>query len=156
MVTGIYHDKQRLIEPLGMIYGSKIYLVAREKAKGDSIYNYLLHKFTDLKITDKIFDKGNFDLQEYSKQSFGVYHGEILDVKLLFSQELAKEASSFNFHPTQKGKFNQDGTYTVTFKASGDKEIIWHVFRWGEGCKIISPKSLDKEYKQYLKNCLKN
>jgi len=58
VVTGIYHDKKRTIEPLGMIYGEKIYLVAREKAKGDGIYNYLLHKFQDLKLTDKFFDKG--------------------------------------------------------------------------------------------------
>lgn len=156
MVTGIYHDKQRLIEPLGMIYGSKIYLIAREKAKGDGIYNYLLHKFSNITLTDKIFDKENFDLQEYSKQSFGVYHGEILDVKLQFSKELAQEASNFNFHPTQKGGFNEDGTYTVGFKASGNKEIIWHVFRWGEGCKILAPKSLEQEYKQYLKDCLKD
>lgn len=155
-VTGIYHDKKREIEPLGMIYGAKIYLVAREKSKGDWIYNYLLHKFSDLKLTEKSFDKGDFNLQEYSKQSFGVYHGEILNVKLLFSKELAQEAENFNFHPTQKGKFNEDGTYTVTFKASGNKEIIWHVFRWGAGCKIIAPKSLQNEYKQYLKDCLNN
>ena len=155
-VTGIYHGKQREIEPLGMIYGSKIYLIAREKAKGDDIYNYLLHKFSDLKLTEKTFDKGDFNLQEYAKESFGVYHGEILNVKLLFSKELAQEASNFNFHPTQRGKFNDDGTYTVTFKASGDKEIIWHVFRWGEGCKILAPKSLQNEYKKYLQDCLKD
>ena len=95
-------------------------------------------------------------MQEYSKQSFGVYHGEILNVKLLFSKELAQEAENFNFHPTQKGKFNEDGTYTVTFRASGNKEIIWHVFRWGVGCQIIAPKSLQNEYKQYLKDCLNN
>lgn len=156
VVTGIYHDKRREIEPLGMIYGEKIYLIAREKAKGDGIYNYLLHKFTNLKLTEKTFDKGDFNLQEYSKESFGVYHGEILNVKLLFSKELAQEAGSFNFHPTQRGKLNNDGTYSVTFKASGSKEIIWHVFRWGQGCKIIAPKSLQQEYKQYLKDCLKN
>lgn len=155
-VSGIYHDKQREIEPLGMIYGSKIYLIAREKAKGNEIYNYLLHKFSDLKLTEKTFDKGDFNLQEYAKESFGVYHGEILNVKLLFSKELAQEASSFNFHPTQRGKYNDDGTYTVTFKASGNKEIIWHVFRWGEGCKILAPKSLQNEYKQYLQDCLKD
>ncbi len=155
-VTGIYHNKKREIEPLGMIYGEKIYLIAREKAKGDEIYNYLLHKFSDLKLSEKTFDKGDFNLHEYAKESFGVYHGEILNVKLLFSKELAQEANNFNFHPTQKGKFNEDGTYTVTFRASGDKEIIWHVFRWGEGCKILSPKSLQKEYKQYLQNCLNN
>ena len=156
VVTGVYHDKKREIEPLGMIYGEKIYLIAREKAKGEGIYNYLLHNFNDLKLTEKNFDKGDFNLQEYSKESFGVYHGEILNVKLLFSKELAKEAANFNFHPTQKGKYNNDGTYTVTFKASGNKEIIWHVFRWGKGCKILAPKSLEQEYKQYLNDCLNN
>ena len=156
MVTGIYHDKERLIEPLGMIYGEKIYLIAKEKAKGDGIYNYLLHKFENLKLTDKIFDKDDFNLQEYTNLSFGVYHGEILEVELLFSKDLAKEASQFNFHPTQSGNWNDDGTYTVNFKASGSKEIIWHVFRWGAGCKIIAPESLKEEYIKYLKENLGN
>lgn len=156
MVTGIYHDKERLIEPLGMIYGEKIYLVAKEKAKGDGIYNYLLHKFENLQLTDELFDKGDFDLQKYTNLSFGVYHGDILNVKLLFCPELAEEASKFNFHPTQSGKWNDDGTYLVNFKASGSREIIWHVFKWGAGCKILSPLSLKKEYKQYLQENLKN
>lgn len=154
IVKGIYHDKKRFIEPLGLIYGDKIYLIAREKAKGDDIYNYLLHKFSNLELSDETFDRKDFNLQEYSKQSFGVYHGEILNVKLLFSKELAKEASNYNFHPTQKGKFNNDGTYELSFKASGNKEIIWHVFKWGEDCKILAPKSLRIEYKKYLEGCL--
>ena len=156
MVEGIYHNKKRLIEPLGMIYGDKIYLIAREKAKGNEIYNYLLHKFENLKLTDKVFDKGDFNLQEYTNLSFGVYHGEILNVQLSFSPELAQDALQYNFHPTQKIKQKKDGSLTVSFKASGDKEIIWHVFKWGAGCKILAPKSLKEEYKQYLEDCLKN
>ena len=156
VVEGIYHDKKRYIEPLGMIYGEKIYLVAREKAKGDGIYNYLLHKFENLKLTDKVFDRQDFNLQEYTNLSFGVYHGEILDVKLSFSPELAEEASQYNFHPTQKIKKEKDGSLTVTFKASGNKEIMWHVFKWGAGCKIIAPKSLKEDYKKYLHACLDN
>ena len=156
MVIGIYHDKERLIEPLGMIYGEKIYLIAKEKSKGNGIYNYLLHKFENLELTDKAFDKGDFNLQEYTNLSFGVYHGEILEEELMFSQDLAQEASEFNFHPTQSGKWNADGTYTVYFKASGSKEIIWHVFRWGAGCKIIAPKSLQAEYKKHLGENLRN
>lgn len=156
MVSGIYHDKERLIEPLGLIYGEKIYLVAKEKAKGDDIYTFLLHKFKDLKLTEKTFDKKDFNLQEYTNLSFGVYHGEILDVELLFSKELAADASKYNFHPTQKGKFNKDGTYTLKFKASGSKEIMWHVFKWGEGCKIKKPVSLNKQYKEYLSKVLDN
>ena len=156
VVKGIYHNKKRTIEPLGMIYGEKIYLIAREKAKGNGIYTYLLHMFQDLKLTDKKFDKGDFNLQEYTNQSFGVYHGEILNVKLSFNPDLAQEASRFNFHPTQKGKFEKDGSYILTFRASGSKEIIWHIFKWGAGCKILAPKSLKREYKKYLEENLKN
>lgn len=156
MVEGVYHNKIRIIEPLGMIYGEKIYLIAKEKAKGDGIYNYLLHKFEDLVLTDKTFDKGDFNLQKYTNLSFGVYHGEILKVKLLFNKELAYEASCYNFHPSQKGKFNKDGTYSLSFNASGSKEIIWHVFKWGSGCRIISPKVLKDEYKKYLEENLSN
>ncbi len=156
MVSATYHNKERLLEPLGLIYGEKIYLIAREKAKGDGIYNYLLHKFENMQLTDKVFDKGEFNLQEYTNQSFGVYHGEILDVRLLFSPDLAEDASRYNFHPSQSGKFNDDGTYLLKFKASGSKEIIWHIFRWGAGCKILAPKSLKTEYKNYLEDNLKN
>lgn len=156
MVQGIYHEKERLLEPLGLIYGEKIYLVAREKAKGTDIYTYLLHKFSELNLTDKTFEKGDFNLQEYTNQSFGVYHGEVLDVELLFSKELAQEASKYNFHPTQNGKMNSDGSYTLKFKASGSKEIIWHVFRWGAGCQIIAPASLRDEYKKHLEESLSN
>lgn len=156
IVEGIYHNKKRILEPLGLIYGEKIYLIAREKAKGKDIYNYLLHKFDNLTLTDKTFDKKDFNLQEYSKQSFGVYHGEILDVKLSFSKELASDALNYNFHPTQKIKQEKDETVTVKFKASGDKEIMWHIFRWGDGCKIIAPKKLQTQYKKYLQDCLKN
>ena len=155
IITGIYHGKERTLEPLGMIYGEKIYLVAREKKKGEDIYNYLLHKFENLKLTEKTFDKGDFNLQEYSNQSFGVYHGEILNVKLRFTPEIMPEAIKYNFHPTQKVKVEKDGSLTVTFKASGEKEIIWHVFKWGKDCKILEPKSLKNEYKKYLEEVLK-
>lgn len=156
VVTGIYHGKNRVIEPLGMVYGAKIYLAAREKAKGDGIYTYLLHKFEDLKLIDEVFDKGDFNLQEYTNRSFGVYQGEILDVELVFTQNAADDASKYNFHPTQTGKFNDDGTYSVKFKAGGDREIMWHVFKWGASCKIVKPETLRNEYKRYLEEVLQS
>ena len=156
MVEGIYHGKNRELEPLGLIYGEKIYLVAKEKSKGKEIYNYLLHKFDGLKLTEKTFDKGDFNLQEYTNKSFGVYHGEILDVKLSFSKDVAEDAMKYNFHPTQKTTLEKNGTVTVEFKASGDKEIIWHVFKWGKDCKILAPNTLQNKYKKYLEENLKN
>ena len=95
-------------------------------------------------------------MQECTNLSFGVYHGEVLNVELLFDKEFSQEASQYNFHPTQVGKFNDDGSYTLKFKASGSKEIIWHVFKWGAGCKIVKPATLNKQYKEYLTKVLNN
>ena len=153
-VKCIYHEKERQLEPLGMIYGEKIYLLAREKAKGNEIYTYLLHKLDKIEITKNSFERGDFDLKEYSKRSFGVYFGEQLNVKLRFDKEIAQDVMSYNFHPSQKTILGEDGTVTVKFKASGDKEIMWHIFKWGDKVEILSPNSLKKQYKQILKAVL--
>jgi len=150
IITGIYHERERKLKPLGVIYGEKTYLVAKEDAKGDGIYNYILHKLKNLKITDEKFNKGDFNLEEHSKRSFGVYHGEIMDVKLLFSANVAEDIICYNFHPTQKITPQKDGTVLVNFQASGPLEIIWHLFKWGKDVKILSPEKLKETYRKYI------
>lgn len=151
IVTGTYHDKKRYIEPLGLIYGEKIYLIAREKAKGNDIYTYLLNKFSDLEVTMTNFDRQDFNLDEFSKRSFSAYFGKILNVKLKFDKEIAQDVINYNFHPTQKFEQQKDGSVIVKFKASGDKSIMWHVFKWGNKVEILAPKELRKEYMDNLK-----
>lgn len=145
--------REKVLSPYGIIYGSNVYLVGVE---GDykSPYVYLLHRFSDVEITYDTFDKGDFDIKAFANKSFGVYQNEIMKVELLFSKEVADDVLHFNFHPTQKVKENEDGTVTVKFKASGPYEIIWHVFKWGEFVKIVSPKSLRKDYIELLEKCL--
>ena len=151
VVTGTYHNKQRKLKPLGLIYGEKTYLVAKEDEKGDGVYNFILHKLKDVRITNEYFDNGNFNLEEYSKQSFVVFHGEVLDVKLLFSPTVAEDILCYNFHPTQTVTKQPDGSVLVNFQASGELEIIWHLFKWGGNVKILTPERLKETYRNYIK-----
>lgn len=149
-----YNGRKAVLSPYGLIYGEKVYLIAVEEEKGQTPFTYLLHKFDNIKLITEKFDKGDFDLDTYSKKSFGIYQGECYNVKLLFNQQVAQEVLNYNFHPTQKIKMNSDETVTVQFKASGDYEIIWHLFRWGDNVKIISPKSLKDKYIEYLEKTI--
>ena len=149
-----YHDKIRILEPLGLIYGEKVHLIAREEEKGESEFNYVLHKLKNIQITHEEFDSKGFNLQEYSKASFGVYFGEIYDVKLKFIPEVAEDVMNYNFHPTQKINLQDDGSLIVTFKASGDKHIMWNLFKWGNAVDILAPLELNKKYREYLEEII--
>ena len=52
-------------------------------------------------------------------------------------------------------KQNEDGTVTVKFKASGEYEILWHLFRWGDCVKILAPVSLKNKYIAMLEDVVK-
>ena len=153
-VRGKYNGKDKVLAPYGIIYGSNVYLIGVE---GDwtNPYVYSLHKLSDIKLTNETFDKGDFDIREYANTSFGVYHNEVMKVELLFSPEVAGDVLNFSFHPTQKVKQNDDGSVTVKFKASGELEILWHIFKWGDSVKIVAPTKLKKMYIEYLENVLK-
>lgn len=151
-----YNGKNKLLAPYGLIYGNKVYLIGVEDNKGGVPYCYLLHKFSDVKLTQETFDKGDFDLDEFSKKSFGVYQGECWDVKLQFVPSAAEDVLNYYFHSTQKMKQNEDGSVTVKFKASGEYEIMWHLFRWGTDVKILAPTSLRKKYIELLEMTLEN
>lgn len=151
-----YHGKIRRLEPLGLIYGEKVHFIAREPEKGQGEFNYLLHKLKNLKISDEKFDPQGFDLQKFAQKSFGVYFGEIYNVKLKFIPQAAEDVLNYNFHPTQKIKQQPDGSVIVTFKASGDKHIMWNLFKWGYAVEILAPKSLKEKYKNYIDEIRKN
>src|SRR5574344_488583 len=151
-----YHDKKRVLEPLGLIFGEKVHLIAWEKAKGDKEYNYLLSKVEDAKVSKESYDKKDFDFAQYAKQSFGTYYGDTQDVVLNFNKEAKENVLNYFFHPTQEMKEEKDGTVTVKFRASGERQILWNLFKWGDTVKIISPKKLKQDYKNYINSVLKN
>lgn len=150
-----YNDKEKLLLPLGLIFSNKVYLVAIEENKGNNPYHYLLHKFNDVEVTSEKFEKEDFDLQNFANQSFGIYQGESYSVKLEFDKSCAQDVLNFNFHPTQKIKEQKNGNVLVEFKASGEKEILWHIFTWGDKVKILEPKALKLKYVEMMENCIK-
>lgn len=150
----LYRDKTKILSPYGIIYGSNIHLIAMEANYTKHPYNYVIHRINKIELLDETFDKGDFDIKEYASRSFGVYQNKIIDVELLFDERVQEDVLNHNFHPTQKIIQNSDGTLTVTFKASGTQEIMWHLFKWSDNVKIISPQSLKDEYIDWLTRTL--
>ena len=142
------------IQPYGIIYGEKTYLLGYNEAK-KGFRTYHINEIKNLKIVDEYFDRNEkFNLKQYLSKSFGVYQEKPIKVKLLFSKEVKDAINNYNLHPSQKMKQNSDGTTTVTFEAGGKYEICWHLFRWGKDVKIIEPQELKDTYEKLLNRAL--
>lgn len=146
--------KTVIVEPLGILYGERHYLVAKDS---DKIKNYLIHKIENLEVLDEYVTPDNdFDLKTYANESFGIFHDEILKVKLKFKKEIAEDVLNYNFHPTQKITQLKNGSVVVEFTTSGTKSILFNLFKWGTNVEIVSPKKLKDRYKNYLKEIIVN
>ena len=149
---GLKPKKTVIVEPLGILYGERHYLVGNNDGK---IKQYLLHRISDIKILDEYFTpNSDFNLKDWANSSFGIFHDKPIKVKLKFKKEIAEDVMKYNFHPTQQIKQQKNGVVVVTFTSSGTKSILWNVFKWGTNVQIIEPKKLKEEYINYLNDII--
>ena len=149
---GLKPKKMVIAEPLGILYGERHYLVAKNDGK---IKQYLLHRISDIKVLEEYFTPDSkFDFKEWAKSSFGIFHDKPIKIKLKFKKEIADDVIKYNFHPTQQIKQQKNGAVIVTFTSSGAKSILWNVFKWGTNVEIIEPKTLKQEYCNYLQEII--
>ena len=119
-----YYDQEYTLNPYGILYSDRAYLIAYN-IKANAIWIFRISKIKEITLTDNYFEKeDDFNLKEYCARSFGVFQGEIFDVRLQFNKDAVEDVKDYFFHPTQVGKLEKDGSYTLSLKASGEYEII--------------------------------
>jgi predicted DNA-binding transcriptional regulator YafY len=97
----------------------------------------------DVELLERIAaPPAGFDLQVYANRSFGIYQDDVDDVVLRILPQSAEEALSWQFHPTQTVEPQPDGSVRVTFRASGMRELAWHLFTWRDQVEILAPARL--------------
>ena len=134
--------RRRSVAPCGLMFGRANYLVAADRESG-RIQTFRLDRMSTVRAEEGVASPpADFDLQVFASQSFGIYQDEIEDVVLRIAPEGAAEARAWRWHPTQTVEDQADGGVIVRFRASGMRELAWHLFTWGEQVQIVSPPRL--------------
>jgi predicted DNA-binding transcriptional regulator YafY len=135
---------QRKVHPYGFLYGHRHYLVAYNARAGEEgMRLFSLPNIHKVERSTEYFERDeSFDLDEFARASFGVFHDDPVDVIWKFSKRAAPDAKDFIFHPDQSLEPQNDGSLIVKFRAGGQLEMAWHLFAWGEDVEVIEPKSL--------------
>ena len=134
--------RRRSVAPCGLMFGRANYLVGLDRKSGE-IRTFRLDRMSDVLAEDGVSPPPpDFDLAAFASQSFGIYQDQIEEVVLRISPAGADEARGWRWHPTQTLEDQADGGVTVRFRASGMRELAWHLFTWGDQVEIVSPERL--------------
>ncbi len=131
----------REVTPCGLLFARSNYLVAAE-GEGEP-RNWRLDLVREPMVLQRpAYPPPGFDLQAYADQSFGIYRDAVEDVVLRFRPEAAEGARRWRFHPDQTLETEEGGSVVVRFRATGMRELAWHLFTWGETVEILAPQRL--------------
>ena len=134
------------------------YLVAYDEAAG-IIKHYRVDKMQRTKIlkTDRKGEDSfkNFDLASYAKKTFGMYGGIDAEVTLECKNELAGVVIDRFGHDVWLIPQGED-YFKIKVLVSVSPQFFGWITGIGPGMKIIGPKDVKKQYKEYLLNILEN
>lgn len=134
--------RRREVTPLGLLFGRSNYLLAAEGEGGDP-RTWRLDRLSEVTVLDRpAAPPADFSLAAFVDRSFGIYQDAVEDVRLHVLPHGADEALGWRFHSTQTTEIQPDGSVMVAFRASGMRELAWHLFSWGDKVRIVAPQRL--------------
>jgi predicted DNA-binding transcriptional regulator YafY len=96
------------------------------------------------------------DLDEVLAAGYGIFSGRKTTLaKLRFSPERARWVSFEQWHPQQKGRLEQDGSYVLELPFSDHRELAMDILRHGPHVEVLEPPSLRAAVKEQLAAALK-
>jgi predicted DNA-binding transcriptional regulator YafY len=140
---GSQPGRAREVVPFGLLFARSNYLVAAE-GEGAPPRNWRLDRIGEVEALARPAARPpDFSLQAYADQSFGIYQDDVEEVVLRIAPGAAADsARHWRFHVSQSLEEEADGSVVVRFRASGMRELAWHLFTWGADVAVVRPERL--------------
>lgn len=137
---------QRRVDPYTLwFHDGTFYLIGRCHLK-KSVRVFAVDRIRSFEAIGETFSQpAEFDAQRFMEDSFGVFQGEPVKVKILFTPDVAGYVLEKTWHPSQKVAIRKDGSVLFEAKVAGTREIKLWVLRWGAHAQVLAPHSLREE-----------
>lgn len=117
----------------------------------DDVRMFVLDRIRLLHVTDERFiPPDDFDLDEYMKDSFGVFHTDVEKVTIRFDKALERYLKENIWHPSQIFKKGKDGSLLMTMEVGGFCEVMSWVLGFGRQAEVLEPEHLRKAVAEEL------
>lgn len=133
-----------------MFFDGTFYLIGNCRLRHD-VRIFALDRIKTIQHTDETFEMpDDFNIDDFMKSSFGVFHGEPVRVRIWFAAGIAEYIREKTWHETQKIETQKDGSIIFEAEVAGTKEIEFWVLKWGAKAKVLAPESLRDEIRSEI------
>jgi predicted DNA-binding transcriptional regulator YafY len=83
------------------------------------------------------------ELDAHLGSGYGIFAGrEVQWAKLRFTAEAARWVAAQSWHPDQKSRFEEDGSYVLEIPYANDRELLMEILKYGADVEVLAPASL--------------
>jgi len=148
----------RKITPYHLLfYRANWYVLARDH---DKLRTFSLARIEQVRLLEEAAGAAMPDqeIRALIDDKFGIFitdtDNPVVQVKLRFLPEIAQFTGSVIFHPAQQVEAFPDGSLTVSFPSTINRELIGEVLRFADQVEILAPDELHCEVRKILEKGL--
>ncbi len=139
-------EKDRIVNPYALKFRFGVWYLIGFCNLRKEIRTFRIDRIRNIKTLDRKFSiPEDFSLDKYLSGSWGIKKGKKFKVKLRFSLGIAEFISEITWHPSQKLKFNNNGSLYAEYEVTGLDEIKRWVLGFGNDVEVIEPDELREE-----------
>ena len=97
----------------------------------------------------------NFTDDQLTGRAFGLVDENLIELKVLFSPEIAHLILERQWHPSQVVEKKPDGSVILSLSASGEHEILAWLYSYLPHVKVLAPAGLRKKFYDSLQQTLR-
>ena len=148
------HTRRKISPYKIWFFDGSFYLIANCGLRED-IRIFALDRIKELEITGESFETPeDFNIDEFMRSSFGVFHGEPVQVRIWFAADIAEYIGEKVWHSSQRLEPQDDGSVIFEAEVAGTEEIKYWVLKWGAKARVLAPEVLAEETREEVEAML--
>lgn len=157
----IYHTQsrnessKRKIDPYCLVPRENRFYVAGFCHQKGEIRTFRLSRFREVAVSNDNFDKGDFNIHHYLKNTWSIERGnQLIHFKIKFSPQIARYVKEEEFFVKPKMTDLKDGSLFFEVTINHDREFLGWLSQYGPDAEIIEPTFYRREMFEKLNQWL--
>jgi predicted DNA-binding transcriptional regulator YafY len=133
-------------------YREAWYLDAWDDSR-DALRSFSVDRILRAAVLDEAaLDLPESELEAHYASAYGIFGGRADKLAVLkFAPERARWVADERWHPEQRGRFTEDGSYELTIPYRDSRELVMDVMRHGASVEVVAPAELRTEVAEALR-----